>query len=110
MAILSNGHQWKYSEFIDNKNYNFDKEQILTSISKEDIDDAYNTISKWEGYKTTPLIALNKLSKELKLKNIYYKDENKRFDLKSFKALGGAYAVEKVTQGNKDIVLSLIHI
>ena len=106
MAILYNGHQWKYSEFIDNKNYNFDKEQILTSISKEDIDDAYNTISKWEGYKTTPLIALNKLSKELKLKNIYYKDENKRFDLKSFKALGGAYAVEKVTQGNKDIVVA----
>ena len=106
MAILSNGHQWKYSEFIDNKNYNFDKEQILTSISKEDIDDAYNTISKWEGYRTTPLIALNKLSKELNLKNIYYKDENKRFDLKSFKALGGAYAVEKVTQGNKDIVVA----
>ena len=106
MAILSNGHQWKYSEFINNKNYTFDKEQILTSISKEDIDDAYNTISKWEGYKTTPLITLNKLSKELNLKNIFYKDENKRFDLKSFKALGGAYAVEKVTQGNKDIVVA----
>ncbi len=106
MTILSNGHQWKYSEFIDNKNYNFDKEQILTSISKEDIDDAYNTISKWEGYKTTPLITLNKLSKELNLKNIFYKDEDKRFDLKSFKALGGAYAVEKVTKGNKDIVVA----
>jgi len=106
MTILSNGHQWKYSELIDNKNYNFDKDQILTSISKEDIDDAYNTISKWEGYKTTPLITLNKLSKELNLKNIFYKDENKRFDLKSFKALGGAYAVEKVTKGNKDIVVA----
>mgnify|MGYP001434443499 CR=1 FL=1 len=106
MTILSNGHQWKYSEFIDNKNYNFDKDQILTSISKEDIDEAYNTISKWEGYKTTPLITLNKLSKELNLKNIFYKDEDKRFDLKSFKALGGAYAVEKVTKGNKDIVVA----
>ena len=106
MTILSNGHQWKYSEFIDNKNYNFDKDEILTSISKEDIDDAYNTISKWEGYKTTPLITLNKLSKELNLKNVFYKDEDKRFDLKSFKALGGAYAVEKVTQGNKDIVVA----
>ena len=106
MTILSNGHQWKYSEFIDNKNYNFDKDQILTSISKEDIDDAYNTISKWEGYKTTPLITLNKLSKELNLKNIFYKDEDKRFDLKSFKALGGAYAVEKVAKGNKDIVVA----
>ena len=106
MKILSNGHQWKYSEFIDNKNYSFDKDKILKSISKDDIDDAYNIISKWEGYSPTPLISLNKLSKELNLKNIFYKDENKRFDLKSFKALGGAYAVEKVTKGNKDIVVA----
>ena len=106
MTILSNGHQWKYSEFIDNKNYLFDKDKILKSVSKDDIDDAYNTISKWEGYSPTPLLSLNKLSKELNLKNIFYKDENKRFDLKSFKALGGAYAVEKVTKGNKDIVVA----
>ena len=106
MAILSNGHQWKYSEFIDNKNYSFDKDQILKSISKDEIDDAYNSISKWEGYAPTPLLSLNKLSNELSLKNIFYKDENKRFDLKSFKALGGAYAVEKVTKGNKDIIVA----
>ena len=106
MTILSNGHQWKYSEFIDNKNYLFDKHKILKSISKNDIDDAYDIISKWEGYSPTPLLSLNKLSNELNLKNIFYKDENKRFDLKSFKALGGAYAVEKVTKGNKDIVVA----
>ena len=106
MTILSNGHQWKYSEFIDNKSYSFDKDKILKSISQDDIDEAYNTISKWEGYSPTPLLSLNKLSKELNLKNIFYKDENKRFDLKSFKALGGAYAVEKVTKGNKDIVVA----
>ena len=106
MTILSNGHQWKFSEFLDNKNYSFDKKQILNSLSKKEIDNAYSSISKWEGYNPTPLISLNKLSKELNLNNIYYKDENKRFDLKSFKALGGAYAVEKVTQGNKDIVVA----
>ena len=106
MTILSNGHQWNYSEFIDNKDYSFDKNKILKSISKNDIDDAYDIISKWEGYSPTPLLSLNKLSNELNLKNIFYKDENKRFDLKSFKALGGAYAVEKVTKGNKDIVVA----
>ncbi len=106
MTILSNGHQWKFSEFLDNKNYSFDKKQILSSLSKKEIDNAYSSISKWEGYNPTPLISLNKLSKELNLNKIYYKDENKRFDLKSFKALGGAYAVEKVTQGNKDIVVA----
>ena len=106
MTILSNGHQWKFSEFLENNNYSFDKKQILSSLSKKEIDSAYSSISKWERYNPTPLISLNKLSKELNLNNVYYKDENKRFDLKSFKALGGAYAVEKVTQGNKDIVVA----
>ena len=52
------------------------------------------------------MIELNKLSKELDVSKIFYKDESKRFDLKSFKALGGAYAVEKITKGNKDIVVA----
>ena len=106
MTILSNGHQWKYSEFTDNANYSFDKNQIFKSLSSKDIDNAYNSISKWKGYAPTPLISLNKLSKELNLKNIFYKDEHRRFDLKSFKALGGAYAVEKVSEGNKDIIVA----
>jgi diaminopropionate ammonia-lyase len=106
MTILSNGHQWKFSEFIDNKNYSFNKSQILESLSTKDIDDAYLSISNWKGYVPTPLVSLDKLSKELNLKNIFYKDESKRFDLKSFKALGGAYAVEKVTQGNKEIIVA----
>ena len=106
MTIISNGHIWKYSEFIHNKNYSFEKEQILKSLPKNEIDDAYSSIKKWDGYSPTPLIKLSKLSKELDLKNIFYKDESKRFDLKSFKALGGAYAVEKISKGNKDITVS----
>ena len=97
---------WKYSSFIENKNYFFDKEEILKNISKEQIDEAYLTISKWDSYCSTPLLQLNKLSKELNLNKIFYKDESMRFNLKSFKALGGAYAVEKVTKGNKDITVS----
>ena len=106
MTILSNGHLWKHSEFIENKNFSFNKNKILSSLSKKDIDDAYLSISSWEGYSPTPLIELDKLSKELNLNKIFYKDESKRFDLKSFKALGGAYAVEKVSKGNKDIVVA----
>ena len=103
---ISNGQLWKYSSFIENKNYSFNKEEILKYITKEQIDEAYSAISKWESYEATPLLLLNKLSKELNLNQIYYKDESKRFDLKSFKALGGAYAVEKVTKGNKEITVS----
>ena len=106
MTILSNGHLWKYSEFIKNTNYSFNKDKILSSLSKKDIDEAYTSISNWQSYIPTPLIELNKLSKELNLNRILYKDESKRFDLKSFKALGGAYAVEKITKGNKDVVVA----
>ena len=106
MTILSNGHLWKYSEFLENKNFSFNKNEVLKSLSEKDIDDAYLSISNWEGYSPTPLIELNKLSKELDLNKIFYKDESKRFDLKSFKALGGAYAVEKVSKGNKDIIVA----
>ena len=106
MTIISNGHLWKYSEFIENKNFSFNKSKILNLLSKKDIDEAYSIISSWEHYSPTPLIELNKLSKELNLNKIFYKDESKRFNLKSFKALGGAYAVEKITKGNKDIVVA----
>ena len=106
MTILSNGHLWKYSEFLKNKNYSFKKEQILKILSIEEIDNAYSSIKEWNGYAPTPLVSLNKLSKELNLKNILYKDESRRFNLKSFKALGGAYAVEKISKGNKDIIVS----
>ena len=106
MTILSNGHLWRYSEFITNNNYSFKKEQIFKSFSKKEIDDAYLSIKEWNGYSPTPLINLNKLSQELNLNKIFYKDESKRFDLKSFKALGGAYAVQKISKGNKNIIVS----
>ena len=106
MTILSNGHLWRYSEFIKNDNFSFNKDRIFESLSKKNIDEAYLSISEWVGYSPTPLVELNKLSKELNLNKIFYKDESKRFDLKSFKALGGAYAVEKVSKGNKDIVVA----
>ncbi|MBI80747.1 MAG: diaminopropionate ammonia-lyase [Gammaproteobacteria bacterium] len=106
MSNMSKDIRWKYSNFIENKNYEFNKEKILNILSKKNIDEAYNIISGWEDYKPTPLLLLNKLSKELNINKIFYKDESKRFNLKSFKALGGAYAVETVSKNNKDIVIS----
>ncbi len=101
-----NDINFKYSNFLKNKNYKFDKNQILNILSYKDIDEAYSIISKWQNYLPTPLIALDKLTKKLNLKNIFYKDESKRFNLKSFKALGGAYAVEKISMKNKKITVS----
>ena len=67
---------------------------------------AYQTISNWKSYNASPLLKLNNLQKNLGLNNIFYKDESKRFHLKSFKALGGAYAVEKISKGKKNIIIS----
>jgi len=106
MSAESEVSNWKYSHFLKNEKNNFNKNDILSVLPKQDMDDAYKIISKWDNYFPTPLISLNKLSKKLKLNKIFYKDESKRFHLKSFKALGGAYAVEKVTKGNKNVVIS----
>ena len=97
---------WQYSNFLNNNQYNFSRSKILSHLSKNYIDSAYKKISSWKGYSKTPLLKLNKLKKELLLKNIFYKDESKRFHLKSFKALGGAYAVEKISKGKKNIIIS----
>ena len=106
MSLNSEVLQWKYKKILINKNSNFNKEEILQILSAEDIDLAYKTISNWNNYSPTPLISLNKLNEKLKLNKIYYKDESKRFHLKSFKALGGAYAVEKIIKENDKKVIS----
>ena len=106
MPLNSEALQWKYKKFLINKNSNFSKNEILKILSQDDIDEAYKIISNWDNYSPTPLILLNKLNDKLKLNKIFYKDESKRFHLKSFKALGGAYAVEKIIIGNDKKVIS----
>ena len=90
MSDESEVSKWKHSHLLKNVRNNFSKNDILSVLSKNDIDEAYKIISKWDNYSPTPLIFLNKLSEKLKLNKIFYKDESKRFHLKSFKALGGA--------------------
>ncbi|MDC1139638.1 diaminopropionate ammonia-lyase [Candidatus Pelagibacter sp.] len=97
---------WSITSFLENKEYNFNKENILTHLPEKFIDEAIEAISSWDNYAPTPLIELNKLNDELKFKNIYYKDEDKRFDLKSFKALGGAFAVYKIASKKRNITVS----
>ncbi len=61
---------------------------------------ALKTISQWPGYAPTSLRSLDALAKETGVSAVHYKDEDARFVLKSFKALGGAYAVEKLVREN----------
>jgi len=54
---------------------------------------AEREISRWPGYVETPLHDLPRLAARHGVAALRYKDESGRFGLKSFKALGGAYAV-----------------
>ena len=58
--------------------------------------EALSMMSAWPGYAPTPLRMLSHEADKLQLAEVLYKDESGRFGLDSFKALGGAYAAERL--------------
>ena len=60
--------------------------------------EALREITSWPDYQPTPLVELPGLASRSGLGRLWYKDESKRFGLKSFKALGGAYAVRRLVR------------
>lgn len=68
-------------------------EQVLT---REAFAEATSAIRAWAGYAKTPLHSLASLAKTAGVAQLLYKDEGPRFDLGSFKALGGAYAAQQL--------------
>ena len=106
MKTIIENSNWSIPSLIENKNYKFNRENILKSLPEKFINEAIHEISKWETYVPTPLRKLNKLETELGFKEIYYKDEDKRFDLKSFKALGGAFAVNKISNDKGNVTVA----
>jgi diaminopropionate ammonia-lyase len=71
------------------------REQILNDAG---FTAAEHEIRRWPGYAETLLLQLPRLAARLGVASIAYKDEGGRFGLKSFKALGGAYAVFRVLE------------
>ena len=65
--------------------------EILSAPARQQ---ARETIVQWPGYQPTKLQSLQAFALELGVEALYYKDESTRFELSSFKALGGAYAVQ----------------
>ncbi len=55
---------------------------------------ARTSIADWPNYAPTPLYQLPALARRTGIAEVMFKDEGPRFGLKSFKALGGAYAVQ----------------
>jgi len=63
------------------------------------LEEARSAITQWVGYHATPLKSLPGLASELGLSAVYTKYEAPRFGLGSFKALGGAFAVDRALRG-----------
>ena len=61
MSLKSEVSNWKFSTFLENNNNKFNKNDILNVLAKQDMDEAFQIISKWDNYSPTPLISLNKL-------------------------------------------------
>jgi diaminopropionate ammonia-lyase len=67
-------------------------------VSLEKHVEARNAITRWPGYRRTPLHSLGGFAARAGVRSVWYKDEGARFDVGSFKALGGAYGVQKVLE------------
>jgi len=70
--------------------------QRAAILNQAGFEAARREISQWPGYAVAPLHALPDLASRLGIAALFYKDESERFGLKSFKALGGAYAVYRL--------------
>lgn len=58
--------------------------------------EAQQEIASWEGYAPTALYTLGAIARSAGVDSLFYKDEGERFEPGSFKALGGAYAVQQL--------------
>jgi len=102
-------------DFYDNQDNNVREDyQHQNILSLEQFKKAKDEITTWSGYERTPLHSLEELAQQSNVAKIFYKDESYRFGLKSFKALGGAYAVanllieelskQGIKAGSKDLL------
>ena len=69
-----------------------------TVLTRADFGAAWDEITAWDGYASTPLVDLPDLARRIGVARISYKHEGPRFGLGSFKALGGSYAALRVLQ------------
>ncbi len=81
-------------------------------LNADGLRSAKEVICAWPGYAATPLVELPGIARAAGVASILYKDEGQRFGLKSFKPLGGAYAVARllmrtIIAGTADRVISV---
>lgn len=68
-------------------------------MSFEEISKVRDFHRSFPQYGMTPLVRLSRLAEYLGVQDVFVKDESYRFDLNSFKVLGGSYAMAKYIAG-----------
>lgn len=71
-------------------------DEALDVLDETGLLEATRSITGWQGYAPTPLCRLPGLAAAMGVGEVLLKDESSRFGLGSFKALGGAFAVERL--------------
>ena len=80
------------------------------SLNADNMALALKEISGWPGYNPTPLHSLPAVAAACGVKAVLYKDEATRFNLGSFKALGGSYAVASLILAQKALGINVADI
>ena len=86
-------------EFVESKRYPVAPQPVSEDFSAETIGAVRRFHQTFRQYQPTPLVALPGLAAELGVAGVWVKDESRRFDLNSFKVLGGSYAIARYLGG-----------
>ena len=86
-------------EFVTRPTYPFAPVPVPDDFSPATIASVRRFHETFPQYEPTPLVLLPALAAELGLAGVWVKDESKRFNLNSFKVLGGSYAVARYLAG-----------
>jgi diaminopropionate ammonia-lyase len=76
----------------------FSLDRSFNRVFKNEDPLAYH--SKLRRYEPTPLISLSRLAKSIGIKELYIKDESRRFRQNTFKTLGASFAIHKYLEAN----------
>lgn len=83
--------------YNDKKNYKLVSELYPDFLTRSSID-FHKTLPH---YQPTPLFRLSSLAGKLGIKDLYIKDESKRFGLNAFKSLGASFAINDFLKNHK---------
>ncbi len=82
--------------FVENAHRDRDAVPPRHALTVAHTQAAAREIATWPGYQSTPLVRLDGLARTSTVGRIWYKDEGHRFGVRSFKPLGGGYAVSRL--------------